>query len=471
MRSKLTKKLRSSISFRIALLFSLTFSVALVLAFTVSYFEMDFSLAKSSRELISAKHRETAAILIAKDVRGLKDFLSDKTNRARNAPFFIRVLNPSGETVYFKPSVQEERFDFDPIFRKVESLDRHTGWNSLNAIDDEDEFSFLTEKAGERYYLQIGRSNEDYREILERMVDVFLLTGGLFILAGTALGFWYARRSLKPLRALLATIKTIEKGDLSKRVEIDGPQDELHDLGDTFNRMIGRIETLVRVMRESLDNVAHDIRTPLTRIRVVAEDALTSDNPTPLKEALQDCAENAADVSALVDQLLSISEAEAGAMQLKRTECKVATLIAEVVEIYEFVAEDKSIKITVNCEPNLTWVLDRKRIKQAIANLLENAIKYSNANSTTEISAHVVGDTIQLSVLDQGIGVPESDISRIWDRLYRVDKARTTQGLGLGLSIVRSIALAHGGLARARRTDPGMIFTIELPRADEVIHA
>ena len=461
----LTKRFRSSISLRIAFLFCVTFSVALVAAFAISYFQMTFTLEKSRREVLSSKLREAAAILTSSDIRGLKDFLSDEKNRILNAPYMIRVLSVNGDTLYLKPSVQEKKFDFDSAFKKVENPDKILGWNSLAAIDDEDMFNILTEKVGDQFYLQIGKSNEDHEDVLGTMLDVFMATGGIFILLSAGLGFWYARKSLAPLRSLLATIKTIEGGDLSQRVTLSGARDELHDLGDTFNRMIVRIEKLVQVMRDSLDNVAHDIRTPLTKIRGIAEDALTSNNPTPLKEALQDCAENAAEVSELVDQLMSISEAEAGALQLRYSDCNLNELLCDVADIYEFVAQEKVISISVNCNSDLHWQLDRKRIKQALGNLIDNAIKFSPDGSKIEISSYVQERSLYIGVKDRGVGISEADLSRIWDRLFRADKTRTTKGLGLGLSIVRSVVIAHNGKVEAApNPDGGMTFSFVIPQ-------
>ncbi len=465
MRSVLSRWSKVAISVRIACLFCLTFSVSLILAFAISYFQMNYALDKSDQQVLSSKLQEISAVLNSSDVRGLKNFLSDEKNRILNAPYMVRILGIDGETVFLKPSVQEKEFDFDGAFKKVEKPDKLVGWTSLAAIDDEDKFDILTQRVGDKFYLQIGKSNEDNEDVLGSLLSVFLGTGAIFIMLSAGFGFWYARKSLAPLRGLLGTIKKIESGDLSERVEVSNSRDELHDIGETFNRMISRIEKLIVVMKESLDNVAHDIRTPLTKIIVTAEDALTSNNPTPLKEALQDCAENANEVSELVDQLLSISEAEAGTLVLRYSSCKIKILLDEVADIYDFVAQEKSIRLSVQCDPNLVWLLDGKRIKQAIGNLVDNALKFSPEGKSVDISAVVIKGQLYLTVQDQGIGTPESEIDRIWDRLYRGDKSRSTKGLGLGLSIVRSIALAHGGSAKAiSNPKEGMTFSVVIPQ-------
>jgi signal transduction histidine kinase len=464
MLSVLSKRFRGSISLRIAFLFSLTFSCGLILAFVISYFQISYSLEQTGRGLLSAKLREATAVLLKEGIHGLRQYEAEEKNRILNANFLIRVMTVAGDTVYMKPSAQEETFNFDKAFRK-EAPQTIPEWQNLAAVDDEDRFAILTQKAGNEYYLQIGKSSEDREEILSNILAVFAITGGLLIFFSGGLGIWYARKSLAPVRTLLATVKEIERGDLSKRVVVAGAEDELRDLGETFNRMVSRIEKLVQVMKESLDNVAHDIRTPLTRIRAVAEDAILSENPGSLKEALGECAESAADISGLVEQLMSISEAEAGTLSLHYQNCNIKSLVVEVVDIYEFVAHEKRVWIEIKpIADDLSWSLDKKRTKQALANLIDNALKFSPSDRKILVSAAAQNNELVLSVEDQGIGIPDDELSRIWERLFRGDKSRTTQGSGLGLAIVRSTVLAHGGRTSASAAaESGMIFTITLP--------
>jgi signal transduction histidine kinase len=451
---------------RIAMLFSATFVVGLTAILVITYFQIQSSLEKSNREVLSAKLSETSAILSAEGLPGLRRFLSQEENRLVNAAFMIRLVSESGQTLYLKPSVQDKNFDFQDLFHSARPVD-FVGWRALSAIHDEDQFDVLTAPVVGGSYLQIGKSSEDRNDILEQIVNVLLVTGAVIFLLSVALGQWYARRALAPIRRLLITMRDIEGGDLSRRVPLAAHKDELTDLGETFNRVIARLEKLVRMMRESLDNVAHDIRTPLTRIRAVAEDALTAKSPDRIREALEDCAESSLDISALVDQLMSISEAEAGTLSLRIEATPVQELLQDVIEIYEFVAEEKRIKLVVSqIKTELIWNLDRKRVKQALANLIDNAIKFSAPETKIEISAKLENKKLVILVRDQGPGISQTELSRIWDRLYRGDKSRSTRGLGLGLSIVRAVALAHGGsVDAAANLEAGMVFSILLPEA------
>jgi signal transduction histidine kinase len=458
---------RGSLSWRLAILFCLTFTLGITSAFLITYFEISQSLKNSSREVLTAKHREASVLILKEGISGLRDFLTSDKNRTINAPFLFRVLDAKGETLYLKPSVQEEIFDFNEAFKPERDPEKLQEWRSLPAINDEDMFDMLTEKVGDAYYLQIGRSSEDREAVLGQILTVFVIVGGLFVLASGGLGLWYARRALAPIRTLITTIARIETGDLGQRVALGPSRDELRDLGETFNRMIARIEKLIQVMRESLDNVAHDIRTPLTRIRAVAEDALISVKPASLAEALEDCAETATGISEMVDQLMSISEADAGTLALRFEVCDLGDLLRDVVEIYEFVALEKGIQIEIEVSPSArTWTLDRKRIKQVVANLIDNALKFSPAQTKIFLKAEGSGASLQISVKDQGVGIPAADRERIWERLYRGDKSRTAKGAGLGLAIVRAIVTAHGGHVEVH-SEPGQgaTFVVSLPLA------
>ncbi|MBC7742381.1 MAG: HAMP domain-containing histidine kinase [Bdellovibrionaceae bacterium] len=438
----------------------------MISALILTYFEVSHSLAKANREVLNSKWREAATLLSKNGLPGLKDYLLAEQNSLRNVDFMFRVVNKENQTLFLKTSIQDAEFDFDKDFHSPFSKNGNY-WHTIQAINDEDRFEILTGPVGFGYFLQIGRSNEDIDNVLERIVSIFSMMTGLFVMVSVVFGFWYARKSSEPIRALSKTIASIENGNLAGRVQTYDRQDELNQLGETFNRMIGRIEHLVHSMKESLDNVAHEIRTPLTRIRVIAERALISNDPKKMQPALEECSENIQEIAALVEQILDIAEAESGALILKCEITNIKKLLLEIVDIYDLIAEEKHIKINLEAAHDLFFKVDRTRIKRAVANLLDNAIKYSNDNTQVTIIAHLNGADLLISVSDQGHGILPSDLPRIWDRLFRGDKSRTSSGLGLGLSLVKSIVQAHGGRinAVANLNGNGTNFIIHLPQA------
>lgn len=295
---------------------------------------------------------------------------------------------------------------------------------------------------------------------------MFLAASLFFIALSLVLGLVYAKGALAPVHRLTQTIQSIEKGDLSRRVPLFGAHDELRELGETFNRMIERIEKLVSAMRESLDDIAHDIRTPITRIRNVAESAILSESPEEARQALQDCAENMQEISTFVDQLLEIAEADSGALPLKLEQTDISRLLDEVCDLYQHVAEEKQIVLHKVAGPKLLWPLDQARFKRVLANLVDNAVKFSPSGTEISISTFSENSRLVVEIADQGPGITAEDMPRIWERLYRGDKSRSVKGAGLGLAVVRSIVLAHGGQVSVRAaTQGGSTFRVALPPA------
>jgi len=272
-------------------------------------------------------------------------------------------------------------------------------------------------------------------------------------------------QALRPLRELRDAVRDIARtGQLDARVMAEPDGDLVDELGQVFNQMLTRIEALVDGMRNALDSVAHDLRTPLARLRTRAEEALTTRlSPEAARVVLAECVEEADRVIALLSTLMDISEAETGTMRLAVEPIAVQKVAAETVDLYEDAADERGVALSSVVPADLVVRADRQRLRQALANLIDNALKFTPRGGTVTLGANRTtgANDITITVTDTGTGIAHEDLSRIWERLYRGDQNRSEPGLGLGLSLVRAIAEAHSGRAEVV-SEPGHGSTFQL---------
>jgi signal transduction histidine kinase len=318
------------------------------------------------------------------------------------------------------------------------------------------------------HWLQVGINDEQTAEMVGHLRAGLVAVWIGAIVLGLLGGFLLTRRALRPVQHLAATARhVIASGDLALRVVEPGTRDELDDLSHLFNGVLARNETLVKGMREVLDNVAHDLRTPLTRLRTGAEVALrdTSD-PQRAREALADTLEESERVLAMLTTLMDISGAETGVVPLEISMVDASDLARDAVDVYQDVADEKGVHLLTHLAVGATVRADRIRLGQVVANLVDNAIKYTPVGGTVEVCTTREPPSISLVVKDSGMGISAEDLPRIWQRFYRADRSRSEQGLGLGLSLVKAIVEAHGGRVEAQsELGSGSTFTVRLPES------
>ena len=447
--------LRKTVAFRLTAWHATIFVTSLLILFLIVYFTLSRSLQNNDHELASAELKEVSEEYGEGGVPAVSRLLSGESQL-----FVVRIADSHNRTLFVTPSVAAgliARLEKNPM--------TPSEWNVLS-VPRGDDIEVHSAKLPDGALLEVGRSTRQRQLFLSHFREVCAAIIAPMIVLGVCGGVLFARRTLRPLHDLNATVRRIiQTGHLGERIPAQRAPGELTELVYSFNQMLGRIETLIRSMRDSLDNVAHELRTPMTRLRATAETALRDPlNASLAQSALAECVEECEQTMTLLQTLTDIAEAEAGAMKLNLELVNLPFLAQRVADLYQQVAEDKGVEILLNMPNTLILQADNGRLPQVVANLVDNAVKYTPSGGRIILSAWTNNGEVALSVKDSGIGISPTESERVWERLYRAEKSRSEKGMGLGLAVVKAIVESHRGrVTLESKPNHGSTFTIFLP--------
>jgi signal transduction histidine kinase len=318
----------------------------------------------------------------------------------------------------------------------------------------------------EGYHLMVGRNlreRQNFEELIEQsLVWSLIITVALAMLGGVIMSRDMRRR----LEAINRTTLRIMSGDLHERIPVTGSDDEFDQLSVNLNNMLQQIDRLLLAMREVTDNVAHDLRSPLTRLKSRLEVALlTPKSSEQYRQAIEQTVQETDNILTTFNALLSIAQAEGGAARGDMEPIDMSMLCAAVAELYEPVAETRHLSLTTALADSAPITGNRHLLSQAIANLVDNAIKYSTSGGSITLSVGVAGDAVEVVVADRGPGIPEVDRERVLQRFVRLEQSRTTPGNGLGLSLVTAVMTLHDASLVLDDNQPGLKAILRLPLA------
>jgi signal transduction histidine kinase len=463
MSSRLLERLRPAFALRLALWYAGLFIVSATGLFALTYHLLARSLEHRDHEIVQQTLQEYASQYEAGGLAALRRVLDARLANGADADLFIHIVDRDHEDFLVSRPQGWKEVASPPLEPGAQAGSLH--WSKGAGPSEEIVVEFATLRFADGTLFQVGLSTDARREILARFRHVLLTIFAVVLAVALTGGLVFTHSALQPLRDLTRVVSGIVKtGQLSQRVPVAHTGDTFDGVAALVNSLLERIETLVAAMRDSLDNVAHDLRTPLTRLQVVLEQALQAPDEARAKDGIADALEETERVTGTLNALMDVSEAEAGALRLETDDVVLADVLDSAVELYEDVARDKGIELACRCPSDLRLRGDPRRLRQVFANLIDNAVKYTPRGGSVSIQAERDRDAAKVIVADTGDGIAPEDVDRIWERLYRGDRSRSERGLGLGLSLVRAITQAHGGTASVQRgTERGSVFTVRLP--------
>lgn len=458
----LNNRVRQSLAFRLAVQNTLVFALVSALVFSVLYWLLAGAWDARERAALDRRAQDFSAAYETGGAAGVVSRITTDPS-SEVGPLFVRITRPDGLIVFTKWPDDWVQSQVQQLVPGI-TVQRNVIRIPQNAERD---YTIVAHALPNGWILHVGRLMDSPAVFLRPLRRAFAMVGAGALLLSIFAGTFLAWRSTRPLRAVSDTARRIlDTGDLAARVPGASGRGELADLVRQINTLLDKNAAHVRVLRETLDNLAHDMRTPLTRLRGTAELALQDEgDPVEARTALADCVDESDRLLHLLEALLDISAAEAGALKLNLSRVDLRSLVNRAADLYREVAEDKKIEVTVEAPEPVETQADAIRLGQAVNNLLDNALKYTPDGGRIVLATRQDSDASTVTVTDNGPGVPLPERDAIFRRLYRGDSSRSQRGLGLGLSMVKAIVEAHGGTVTVGDAPGGGAqFICRLPR-------
>ena len=458
-------RIRRTLAFRLTLWYAAIFTASSLLAFFFFYLQIAAILRERTDEELLDDIEEFSTLFDEKGIDEVKRTMVLEAKNDGEKDVFYRLLGSDGrelgsselfswgELAVNRSALQQIEKAQKPIFETLTIEGRRHLARTVYA------------SIGPGTILQIGISLEDDDEFLAQFRQIFGATIALVMGFAGLLGWFMAKRALTNVEQVTRTARAISASDLEQRVPVKGQAEEIDRLATTFNDMLDRIQKLVTETKEMTENIAHDLRSPITRIRGMAEMALTSGNAVEEYEAaaastVEDCDR----LLEMINTMLYISQTEATAGKFATEEVDVTRMVRHACELFQPVAEDKGVTLVVEIRSEVKVQGVLQGLQRMLANLIDNALNYTPSPGTVTVSVNADAKSGIIAVADTGIGIPQEDLPHIFRRFYRCDRSRSRPGTGLGLTLVEAIVHAHRGqIAVTSTPNVGTTFSITLP--------
>ncbi len=461
------RKIFRSLTFQATLWYAGLFGLLSFAVFAVVYLHLISDLGHRIDRRLASSAEEFETLYLSHGVDALQSEFKREAHARGVRRLFFRLISPRGAILAASDlNAWQSIPDRPPTFAKAAPTEI---FQTIYPPDHREGVRMLFKRTADGHVLQIGSTllqnahlRERYRETFGRALTIMIVCGGI-------LGWLVSRQALSGLNRLRQTVTEIGNGDLGRRVALGHGGQEIEELSFAFNTMLDRIQLLVHELQEVTNGVAHDLRSPLTRIRGMAETALTSKaNPPDFEEMAGVVIEESDRLVGIINTMLDIAQTDTGLATIAREPLDLQEILHEAFDLFSPMAENKSLIFTMSELPTpLPIIGDRGRLQRVVANLLDNAIKYTPEGGTVSISATCENSQVVVAFRDTGIGIGREDLTSVFEKFYRTDQSRSTPGSGLGLALARSVVRTHGGeIGVASTPGEGSTFTIRLPLAE-----
>lgn len=444
-------------AFRLALVFVLVFAVSAALLIGFIYVSTSSFMAAQTDETLVAEITGLEEQYRQRGLPGLRQIIIERSSRSESSLYLLANADLSriaGNLLVWPADAEREPNGYMNF-----AYDRQV----VDGIEKRLVRARQFRLAG-NFYLLVGRDVAERRGVEDLITDALLWAGALTLALGLVGGFLISRNMMRRIDAINRTSRDIIDGDLSRRVPVTGIGDEFDELATNLNDMLDQISRLMAGMREVSDNIAHDLRTPLNRLRSRLEVTLMKpQGDTEYRDALEQAISDADSLISTFNSLLLITRAESGVLRENFAEVDLAAIVRDMSELYEPVAEANVIAFRAISGPPVMCRGDRSLISQALGNMIDNAIKYTPAGGAVSVWVQRGADRAALCVRDNGPGIPLADRERVLQRFVRLEASRNTPGSGLGLSLVAAVAQLHEGTLELDDASPGLIASLVLP--------
>jgi len=433
-----------SLASRLTALYTLLFAILALIVFCITNYSLQSNLLNQIDEDFLSDGREFIEIYQQGGLDAISQeiFLEEKAEGTDE--MFIRVYSSNFQIV--ASSNVENWSDLPDKSRLLQQISGPK-FETLSLPSRASHTRIFYQPLKDGYILQTGALLDDEELLLANFKQVFIFALATTILIGMIVGLYISRRALAGIQRVRETADQISRGNLSQQITFDAQTVEINDLISSINRMQSRIGSLIKELHDVTNNIAHDLRSPVTRIRGLAEITLSGEQSLEEYQNMSGAViEECDSLVGMINTMLEIAETDARIKSLALEPIDITEMIRDVTELYSSVAEDKGVNISLRMtEESLIIAADRSRLQRALANLLDNALKFTPSGGWVALTTQRTENTVEITIADSGIGIGDEDLPHVYERFYRADRSRSTPGTGLGLSLVRSIIHAHHG--------------------------